>query len=580
MTANKNEPDKKPAGNPSAQAGSRPHATLDLKATEVTPPAPKPEAGQTTTAKSDAPQVAEASATSKAAASSSGASTSAADKPGASATAKPAGGTPPPSSPDPRPAPRGHGGFFTHVAAGLAGGLVALLAADILASQLGFETAGRPDATKALEQRIATLESNRAQRTVPTDVANRLAAAETKLAKLEQLDANVDGITKKQGQLDEGLTAVNDKLSAEGGDTGTPARVAKLEEQLSLMASAAERDPQSGRLPQLAAISGKLADLESTLATQLDALRKSVALEIDTRLASATEAGQTARSGTQRMDRELSTLKAESAEIATGVTALKSDSDRAAASLKTTQEEIKRLKADLDTRLASFAKAEDVSIAVGPINGKLTALQQDVQGVIKSEGDRKTTAERIVLSLELANLKRAIDRGAPTRPSWSRLARSLEPTSISRRSSASPSKAYRRQPSCAANSSRSPSRSSTPRNSRRMPRSSTGCSPALLRSFACARPTTAPMTRASRRSYRAWKSRSTRIVSVTCCRRRSHFPLPRRMPRRTSSPRCRHATPSTARSPPSKPSSRLRSPLRRPTPTAKPQSRDPTACCV
>ena len=416
MTANKNESDKKQAGNPSAPAGSRPHATLDLKATEVTPPAPKPEAGQTPTTKSDAPQVAEASATSKAAASSPGASTSAADKSGASATAKPAGGTPPLSSPGPRPAPRGHGGFFTHVAAGLAGGLVALLAADILAAQLGFETADRPDAGKALEQRIASLEANRAQRAVPTDVANRLAAAETKLAKLEQLDANVDGITKKQGQLDEGLNAVNEKLSAEGGDTGTSARVGKLEEQLSLMASAAESDPQSGRLPQLAAISGKLADLESTLATQLDALRKSVALEIDTRLASATEAGQAARSGTQRMDRELSTLKAESAEISTGITALKSDSDLAAASLKTTQEEIKRLKADLDTRLASFARAEDVSTAVSPISGKLAALQQDVQGVIKSEGDRKTTAERIVLSLELANLKRAIDRGRAYAP--------------------------------------------------------------------------------------------------------------------------------------------------------------------
>jgi len=102
--------------------------------------------------------------------------------------------------------------------------------------------------------------------------------------------------------------------------------------------------------------------------------------------------------------------------LSTGVNALKSARDRALASLKTTQEEIKRLKADLDTRLASFAKPEDVSSAVGPINGKLTALQQDVQGVIKSEGDRKTTAERIVLSLELANLKRAIDRGTAYAP--------------------------------------------------------------------------------------------------------------------------------------------------------------------
>ena len=433
---------------------------------------------------------------------------------------------------------------------------------------------------KALEQRLAALEANRGQRAIPTDVANRLAAAETKLAKLEQLDANVDGITKKQGQLDEGLNAVNDKLSAEGGDTGTPARVAKLEEQLSLMASAAERDPQSGRLPQLAAISGKLADLELTMATQLDALRKSVTQEIDTRLASATEAGQAARSGTQRMDRELSTLKAESAEMSTGLTALKTDSDRAAASLKTTQEEIKRLKADLDTRLATFAKPEDVSTAVNPINGKLTALQQDVQGVIKSEGDRHTTAERIVLSLELANLKRAIDRGNAYAPELEQ-ARKVAGTNVD----LAPLERFAldgvpTSTELRANSSRLPSRSSTPRSSRRTLRSSTACSPALLPSCACAKRTTAPTTRASRRSYRAWRPRSTRIASATCCRRRRRFPLRRRMPRRTSSPRCRRATPSTARSLPSKPSSRLRSPPRRPTPTAKPQSRDPTACCV
>ena len=52
--------------------------------------------------------------------------------------------------------------------------------------------------------------------------------------------------------------------------------------------------------------------------------------------------------------------------MSTGLTALKTDSDRAAAALKTTQEELKRLKADLDTRLATFAKPEDVSSAVGP----------------------------------------------------------------------------------------------------------------------------------------------------------------------------------------------------------------------
>jgi uncharacterized phage infection (PIP) family protein YhgE len=435
MTANKNEPDKKPAGSTSAQTPSRPHATLDLKATEVTPPSTakaetaKPEPGKSEGVKFDKPEVAEASAKAQASASAAGTPSSpsaaanktaaAASKPGpavggpapSAKDSKPAG-TPPPSAPaNAGPAPRGYGGFFTHVAAGIAGGLVALLAADTLAQQLGLMTTDSPDKVIALEQRLAAIESNRNPRSIPPDVASRLATAETKLGKLEQLDANVDGIAKKQGQLDEGLNAVKDKLGAETGDTQTPARVAKLEEQLSLMSSAAERDPQSGRLPQLAAISGKLTDLELTMANQLDALRKSVAQEIDLRLSSATEAGQAARSGTQRMDRELSTLKAESAEMSSGLTALKTDSDRAAASLKTTQEEIKRLKTDLDSRLATFAKPEDVSSAVNPINGKLTALQQDVQGVIKSEGDRRTTAERIVLSLELANLKRAIDRG-------------------------------------------------------------------------------------------------------------------------------------------------------------------------
>lgn len=416
MTANKNEPDKKPAGSASAQPGARPHATLDLKATEVTPP-PAPAAKDK--AENDKPEVADASKAKPA-----GAAAAAASPAAASATASAAAGTKsakagPTASPAgaaPRPAPRGYGGFFTHVAAGLVGGVIALLAADMFAGQLGFESNDQPDKTAALEQRLAALETARSQRSLPPDLVARLTATETKLGKIEQFDANLDGMSKKQADFDKNLNELNEKLGAGGGDTQDAARIAKLEEQLALMQSAAERDPQSGRLPQLAAITGKLADLESTLSTQLDALRKNVAQDVDTRLASATEAGLAARSGTQRIDRDVATLKAETAEISTGLTALKTDSDRAAAALRTTQEDLKRLKADVDTRFATVAKPEDVSSAVSPLSSKLTALQQDVQGVIKSEGDRRTTAERIVLSLELANLKRAIDRGKPYAP--------------------------------------------------------------------------------------------------------------------------------------------------------------------
>jgi len=434
MTANKNEPDKKPAGSASTPAGSRPHATIDLKATEVksaeaaaaaakgktegaamSKDVPKDTPKDTPTGKT-APLGAASAEGAPAAGASAAAGSPADGKSDKPATANangnpPKGGTAAPT-PAARPAPRGYGGFFTHVAAGLAGGVIALLGADMLAGQLGFETADQPDNAAALEQRLTALESARNQRGPNSDLGTRLAAAETKLGQLEQLNANIDGVSKKQADLAKEINTLGSKLSAPA-DTGADARVGKLEEQLSLMASAAEHDPQPGRLPQLAAISGKLADLESTMSNQLDALRKNVAQEIDTRLAAATEAGQAARSGTQRIDRELSTLKAESAEMAAGLTALKTDSDRAAAALNTTQQDVKRLKSDIDTRLAAFAKPEDVSSAVSPLNDKLSALQSDVQGVIKSEGDRRTTAERIVLSLELANLKRTIDRGKP-----------------------------------------------------------------------------------------------------------------------------------------------------------------------
>jgi len=429
MTANKNEPGQKPSGSASAQAGNRPHATIDLKATEITPPASETEKEKIEKEK-EAAKVAGASGAAKTATAPGGTGTA----PSSTATGAPASkaaaaspadgksgkagedaGKPSGSSP-PRAAPRGYGGFFTHLAAGIAGGVVALFAADMLATQLGIGSADRPDTMAAVEQRIGALEAARNQSAVPQELTARLAAAESKLGKVDQLDANIEGVTRKQADLDKAVGNMGEKLLAQGADTQTNDRIAKLEEQLKLMSSAAEQDPESGRVPQLAAITGKLADLESTLANQLDALRKNLTQEIDTRLTVATEASEAARSGTQRIDRELSVLKADNAELTNGVTTLKSDADRAASSLRTTQEDLKRFKSDIDTRLAAFAKPEDVSSAVSPLSSKLAALHDDVQSVIKSEGDRRSTAERIVLSLELANLKRAIDRGKPYAP--------------------------------------------------------------------------------------------------------------------------------------------------------------------
>lgn len=420
MTADKKEPENKPAGSASAQ-GPRPHATLDLKAKDLTPPAPAKPATADASAKDKPSTTATSAASAASSASSTPASTT---KPDAAKTdkdaksdkpaqdAKPTVGALPPGAAQP-PAARGHGGFFTHVAAGLVGGLIALLAADALVSQFGISLTSEPDKTAALEQRLTAIEASRSQRSASTELAARLAAAEAKLSKVEQLDTNIGGISQKQADFDKTLNSLNEKLSTQGEGSPEAERITKLEEQLATMAKAAESDPQSGRIPQLAAITGKLADLEQTMSIQLDALRKGVAEQLATGIGTATEAGEAARAGAQRLDREVSTLKAEATENSTGLNSLKTDVDQTSAALQTVQEDLKRLKADVYARLAAFARPEDVSTAVTPLSDKLAALQQDVQTVLKSEGDRRSTAERIVLSLELANLKRAIDRGKP-----------------------------------------------------------------------------------------------------------------------------------------------------------------------
>ena len=45
------------------------------------------------------------------------------------------------------------------------------------------------------------------------------------------------------------------------------------------------------------------------------------------------------------------------------------------------------------------------------MTAKLAAFEQDLQGFLKGEGERTSNAARVLLTLEIANLKRAMDRG-------------------------------------------------------------------------------------------------------------------------------------------------------------------------
>jgi len=70
-------------------------------------------------------------------------------------------------------------------------------------------------------------------------------------------------------------------------------------------------------------------------------------------------------------------------------------------------ERLEALKAQTEERLNGAARGADLA----PLASKVGTLEREVEGVLRSEADRARNTSRLVLGLELANLKRTVDRG-------------------------------------------------------------------------------------------------------------------------------------------------------------------------
>lgn len=401
----KNDGTGKDAARPGEAAGQkRPHATLDLKATEIkNQPAPE-----------QPKSASEASA--KAAASS---SASAPKRDDASAAGKPAGGAAPPR---PASGPSKAGAFFTHLAAGIVGGAL-VLAANYLASTApaynSLDTASLKVRTSEVEERLAALEKAPKPATPDPELSQKLADATGRIGKLEEAANAVPVLRDTQDKLAGEVKSLGEALTRESADKSDSDRIGKLEERLSMLA-AADTGPDGARLPQLAAITGKIADIEASLGAQIAALRKSMPADIVDRLNEVDAESEAAKSATQRFDRELSAARTETARVGQRAEAAKTDTERFSAALDGIQENVGKLaaalgelKSSVAADLKGVAKPADVSAAISPVAGKVAALEQSLQGVVKSEEGRNANAERIVLSLELGSLKRAVDSGRP-----------------------------------------------------------------------------------------------------------------------------------------------------------------------
>ncbi|HWV82009.1 MAG TPA: hypothetical protein VNZ50_11305 [Hyphomicrobiaceae bacterium] len=391
----------------------RPHATIEGKATEIKPEPAKPAASGAAAASPSTDQRATAEKVSGAAASVA-ADSKKTEAPKAAAAASTSSASkasaPPPSA---AKSGGGFGSIVSHTLAGVIGGAIVLLGAPLVGI-------GGPDATKTppeVAQRLAALETaakRAAQPVVSPEIAKRLAGLEQGVDQLKGITAAIPSLGEGQVRLDAETKALKDQLASRTGPGSDAERLARMEERLSALSAAALADPKgAGPIPQLAQITGRIADLETALTNRLAAARRDMGTEIESKLATTAEAAEAARSGTQRLDREVTALKSDVTRTTQRVDQLKVDSDRLSEIARSAQDEIASIKTALDNLRRETAKPADVSAAVAPAAARLGKLEASVSEVLKAEADRKSNAERIVLSLELGNLKRAVDRGGP-----------------------------------------------------------------------------------------------------------------------------------------------------------------------
>lgn len=385
---------------PNPDSGKRPHATLDLKATEIkAAPAATPRTGATPgdSGKTPGPAPASSYAQAQKGGTTGGSASNptdahrAAARPGSSAAA---------------PIPK-RGGFFSHLAAGIAGGVIAIAASEFILPEVGVEnaTSRLSDANSTLALRVGAVEKK-----VQTPGTSEL---EQKVADLESTAEAIPALKDAHAQL---VADTKAALAAAASDAGEPeqlTRLAALEDKFKALVEAGANDPNAGRLEQLAALTGKVADLETSLATQLTEVRRSVAADVDGRIVAATEASEAAKSGAQRIDRDVAGVKGEAIRIDERLVALKADSDRTSAALKLAQDETAAVKAELSSLRNSAAKPSDLAAAIAPVQQRVAALDSQIQSVAQTQAERKADSQRVALSLELQNLKRALESGRP-----------------------------------------------------------------------------------------------------------------------------------------------------------------------
>ncbi len=201
----------------------------------------------------------------------------------------------------------------------------------------------------------------------------------------ELLTSEREEVARQASALREITKRVGDMEGAIGGRPGAEGMRARLDEvQRNLSSLSAAYNKTAAEARQLdARIGGQ--EIPPGLAERLNKMDEILAT-VPT--PAGREPSPAAKALVTRVDNELSALRTETGRLS---------------------QRIDTLKGEVEERIASAAKASDVA----PLAAKVQNMEKDVQSFSRSEADRNANASRIVLLLELGNLKRALDTGKP-----------------------------------------------------------------------------------------------------------------------------------------------------------------------
>jgi hypothetical protein len=237
-----------------------------------------------------------------------------------------------PKKPPPRTSPTELKGFVTHLAAGLLGGLIGVVALALAWNKLPVRTAAAPDLAP-IESRLSKLESTPA----PAVDAAALGALDSRIKTLEER-----------------------KVETPPDLSDLTSRVTRLEGSMNALAETAK---EGGSVPDAAALDAKIGDLEQRLQGKIDS-------------ALAAQQGESA-TDLKGLQKEVEALKAKLGALAEAH--LAGDTSDLAPQLTTLDQRIAKLEAvlpELSTaidRSAASAKSGAAAIAFANLRNAVTA---------------------------------------------------------------------------------------------------------------------------------------------------------------------------------------------------------------